>query len=54
MDETKNNLHPCPKEITTDDSTTKVLVIPANEELMIAEETFELLEEERCKNKEAV
>lgn len=54
LDEMKNNLHPCPKEITTDDSTTKVLVIPANEELMIAEETFELLEEERRKNKEAV
>ncbi|MBR5598969.1 MAG: acetate kinase [Alphaproteobacteria bacterium] len=45
IDEAKNNTHPASLEITTNDSAVKVLVIPANEELMIATETFELLEE---------
>lgn len=52
LDEEKNNLRPAPQEITTSDSKVKVLVIPANEELMIAEETFELISE--LKDKEAM
>lgn len=45
IDKNKNNEHPAPSEINTADSQVKVYVIPANEELMIASETFELLEE---------
>ena len=45
LDEDKNASHPAPLEITAPSSKVKVLVIPANEELMIATETFELLEE---------
>ena len=52
LDENKNNSIPDSFEITTDDSVVKVLVIPANEELMIARETFELLEE--LKQKQSV
>ncbi len=40
-----NNSMPTPLQITTPQSKVHVLVIPANEELMIATETFELLEE---------
>lgn len=45
LNEQANNMRPAPQIITTAESKVKVLVIPANEELMIAEETFELLEE---------
>lgn len=45
LDSAANNTRPAPQAITTAQSKVKVLVIPANEELMIAEETFELLEE---------
>lgn len=45
LDEAKNNARPAPFEITKPQSKVKVLVIPANEELMIAEETFNLLDE---------
>ncbi|MCM1324681.1 MAG: acetate kinase [Acetobacter sp.] len=45
LDEKANNIRPAPQIITTAESAIKVLVIPANEELMIAEETFDLLEE---------
>lgn len=45
LDAEANNSHPAPQFITTKDSKVKVLVIPANEELMIATETFEILEE---------
>ena len=54
IDENKNNLRPVPQEITTSDSKVKVFVIPANEELMIAEETFELISELKDKEAEAV
>lgn len=40
-----NNEMPAPLQITTPQSKVPVLVIPANEELMIATETFEILEE---------
>ena len=43
LDEDKNNQRPAPVEITTSDSKVKVLVIPADEELMIAEDTYELV-----------
>ncbi len=39
----KNNLRPAPLEISSENSKVKVLVIPADEELMIAKDTFELL-----------
>jgi acetate kinase len=44
--ERNNNIPSKVKEgpITTDDSKISVLVIPTNEELMIAQETMELLE----------
>lgn len=45
LDDAKNNARPAPFEITKPQSKVKVLVIPANEELMIAEETFNLLDE---------
>ncbi len=45
LDTAANNIRPAPQMVTTAQSKVKVLVIPANEELMIAEETFELLEE---------
>lgn len=45
LDAEANNAHPAPQLITTENSKVKVLVIPANEELMIATETFEILEE---------
>ncbi|MBR5154343.1 MAG: acetate kinase [Alphaproteobacteria bacterium] len=54
LDLDKNNQRPCAEEITTSNSSTKVFVIPANEELMIAEESYELLEMEKQKQKEAV
>jgi acetate kinase len=44
LDEGKNNLRASVlREINTDDSVVKVLVIPTNEELEIAEQCFELL-----------
>ena len=43
LDEEANNTRPAPFNITTNSSKVKVLVIPANEELMIATETYELL-----------
>ncbi len=45
LDREKNEQRPAPAEISTPSSRVKVLVIPANEELMIASETYELLEE---------
>ena len=45
LDDAANNTRPAPQFISSDSSKVKVLVIPANEELMIAVETFELLEE---------
>lgn len=45
LDAEANNARPAPQLITTENSKVKVLVIPANEELMIATETFEILEE---------
>ena len=52
LDENANSIRPAPQIISTLNSKVKVMVIPAAEELMIAKETFELLEEER--NKELV
>ena len=54
LDDAKNNLFPAPLEITTDNSKVKVLVIPANEELMIARETYELIVENRQKEAIAI
>ena len=54
LDETKNNLHPAPLERSSDNSKIKVLVIHANEELMIARETYELIVENRGKEAIAV
>ena len=45
IDETKNNFRWETKEITTNDSKIPVYVIPTNEELMIAKETYELVKE---------
>ena len=54
LDEDKNKAHPAPLDITTNDSKVKVFVIPANEELMIAKETYELVVEAREKEALAV
>lgn len=45
IDAAANNTQPAPLKITSPTSKVPVLVIPANEELMIALETFEILEE---------
>ena len=45
LDAEKNKQRPAPADISTSESKVKVFVIPANEELMIASETFDLLEE---------
>jgi acetate kinase len=54
LDETANSLRPAPQIISAEDSKVKVLVIPASEELMIAKETYELLEEVKKAEKIAV
>ncbi|MBM7613616.1 acetate/propionate family kinase [Alkaliphilus hydrothermalis] len=43
IDTEKNNVRGKETVVTTDDSTTKVLLIPTNEELMIARDTLELV-----------
>ncbi len=45
IDDDKNNTRPAPLDISSANSKIKVLVIPADEELMIAKDTYELLEE---------
>jgi acetate kinase len=54
LDENANSIRPAPQVISKESSKVKVLVIPAAEELMIAKETYELLEEERSKEQIAV
>jgi len=44
LDEQKNNMRGDDNEISTKDSKVKVLVIPTNEELMIARDTKEIVE----------
>jgi acetate kinase len=43
IDKTKNNVRGIEAEISTDDSTTKIFVIPTNEELVIARDTLDLI-----------
>lgn len=45
LDEEKNNTRGISGEISTEDSTVKVLVIPTDEELMIAKDTYNLINE---------
>lgn len=45
LDESQNNLRPAPLVISTTESAVKVLVIPADEELMIASDTYDILTE---------
>lgn len=54
LDNDKNNACPVPTVISSVRSKVKVLVIPANEELMIAEDTYALLREMTAKEAEAV
>ncbi|MBO5038897.1 MAG: acetate kinase, partial [Alphaproteobacteria bacterium] len=54
VDENANAQTPAPLEISAKESKVKVLVIPANEELMIAEETYALLSEISEKERQAV
>ena len=54
LDENANSIRPAPQIISTPNSKVKVMVIPAAEELMIAKETFELLEEARKQEQIAV
>lgn len=42
IDEEKNNIRGVEAIVSTDDSTAKVMVIPTNEELMIARDTYQL------------
>ncbi|MFT5873063.1 MAG: acetate kinase [Clostridium sp.] len=43
IDKSKNNVRGIEAEISTDDSKTKIFVIPTNEELVIARDTLELI-----------
>ena len=43
IDEEKNNTRGETTEISSDDSSVKVFVVPTNEELMIATDTYNLL-----------
>lgn len=45
LDLTKNKMRGGEREISTDDSTVQIIVIPTNEEYMIARDTFEILHE---------
>ena len=47
LDEEKNNQRGISGVISTDDSTVKVLVIPTDEELMIAKDTYELINKQK-------
>lgn len=53
LDESANNTYPAPTAISTEDSEVKVLVIPTNEELMMAKEAYDVYMEE-VQVKEAV
>lgn len=54
LNEKANAQTPAPLEVSAQESKVKVLVIPANEELMIAEETFALLSDISQKERQAV
>lgn len=54
LDEAANTSQPAPTLISTATSKVKVLVIPANEELMIAEDTYQVLKEIENSEQEAV
>jgi len=54
LDEAKNECRPAPLDITKPKSRVKVLVIAANEELMIAEETYTLIKEAQAAERKAV
>ena len=43
LDEDKNNTRGIEGEISTEDSSIKVYVVPTNEELMIAKDTYDLI-----------
>jgi acetate kinase len=43
LDENKNNFRGEERIISTDDSKVKVIVVPTNEELMIAKDTYRLV-----------
>lgn len=45
LDEEKNRLRGFEREISTDDSTVKIIVIPTNEEYMIARDTYDLVKD---------
>ena len=46
LDEEKNSTRGITGEISTEDSTIKVVVLPTNEELMIAKDTYDLINKE--------
>ena len=43
LDEEKNRQRGFEREISTDDSAVKIIIIPTNEEYMIARDTYELV-----------
>ena len=47
LDREKNRLRGFEREISTDDSEVQILVIPTNEELMIARDTFDIIHEKK-------
>lgn len=54
LDETANNAKPTPTFINKPQSKVKVVIIPANEELMIAEDTYQVLNEAEKTEQKAV
>ena len=43
LDKDRNNVRACEALISTDDSKVKLYVVPTNEELMIARDTYEIV-----------
>lgn len=50
LDHERNKLRSGEREISTDDSAVQILVIPTDEEYMIARDTFEILQESDCES----
>ena len=54
LDDEQNNIYPAPVKISAADSQVTVLVIPTNEELMMANDAYEIALERSSKDRQAV
>ena len=54
LDKTANSTYPAPTVISDEQSQVKVLVIPTNEELMMAKEAYDIYAERTAEAKEAI